>query len=154
MNDSVDTGILDRLLHIAVVIQQDMAATFSGTGLNPARVHLLWVLRERQPQTQQALAAALNVTPANVTGLVDALEKHGFVERRRHPEDRRAILVALTERGADTMRAMARDRELFATALVEDLDGDERRRLHDALGQVAERMEDLTRPMRESKGEA
>lgn len=84
MNDA-DTEILDRLLRIADLIQQDMAATFSGTGLNPARVHLLWELHQRGPSTQQTLAKALAVTPAYVTGLVDALETHGFAERRRHP---------------------------------------------------------------------
>ena len=154
MNEPIEVGILDRLLHIAILIQQDMAATFSGTGLNPARVHLLWELHIHGPQTQQALAVALNVTPANVTGLVDALETHEFAQRRRHPTDRRATLVTLTKRGEETTRAMARDREQFASALVEDLDGKQRRQLHGALNGVAERMEDLTRPMRESKAES
>ncbi len=40
--------------------------------------------------TQRALADALQVTPRNVTGLVDALADSGFVERAPHPTDRRA----------------------------------------------------------------
>ena len=39
------------------------------------------------------------VTAANVTGVVDTLQKKGFVLRRPHPRDRRVILVGLTPRG-------------------------------------------------------
>jgi hypothetical protein len=38
------------------------------------------------------------VSPRNVTGLVDGLAESGFVTREPHPTDRRATLVALTER--------------------------------------------------------
>jgi len=77
------------------------------------------VLHHSGPSNQQSLAAALSVSPRNVTGLVDALESGGFVDRRPHPSDRRATLVTLTERGADTVAEMARDRQDIAARLVE-----------------------------------
>lgn len=49
------------------------------------------------------------------------------------------------------MRAMARDRDTFAEALVQDLDDEQRHRLRTALDAIADRMDHLTRPMRESK---
>ena len=88
---SVQLHIFDRLLQIALLIQEDMASSFAGTGLTTARTHLLWELHQLGPSTQQALAAALKVSPRNVTGLVDALEAGGFAERRPHPTDRRAL---------------------------------------------------------------
>ena len=111
--------IFDRLLEIALLIQEDLARSFAGTGLTTARTHLLWVLHHSGPSNQQALASALAVSPRNVTGLVDALEAAGFVERRPHPSDRRATLVTLTDRGSDTMAEMSRDREAIAAELVE-----------------------------------
>ena len=111
--------IFDRLLEIALLIQDDLAASFAGTGLTTARTHLLWVLHHAGPSNQQSLAAALSVSPRNVTGLVDALEAGGFVERRPHPSDRRATLVTLTDLGTETMAAMARDRQAVAAQLVE-----------------------------------
>jgi DNA-binding MarR family transcriptional regulator len=41
----------------------------------------------------------LQVHPASVTGAVDKLEQQGLVVRVRHPEDRRAVLARLTDRG-------------------------------------------------------
>ena len=108
--------IFDRLLEIALLIQEDLAASFAGTGLTAARTHLLWVLHHSGPSNQQTLAAALSVSPRNVTGLVDALEAGGFVERRPHPSDRRATLVTLTEPGTEIMTQMAGDRQAIASS--------------------------------------
>ena len=49
-------AIFDRLLQIALLIQDDMARYFADTALTPARTHLLWELNRLGPSTQQALA--------------------------------------------------------------------------------------------------
>ena len=135
--------ILDRLLQIALLFQQDLARAFEGTALTSARVHLLWVVHQAGPSTQAALAAALDVTPRNVTGLVDALEAAGYLERRTHPSDRRAVLVALTALGEETMTAMARDRERLAADLVAGMDADRLARFEDDLAEIAGRLQAL-----------
>lgn len=135
--------VLDRLLQIALLFQQDLARTFEGTPLTNSRVHLLWVVHQTGPATQASLAAALEVTPRNITGLVDALEASGYVERRPHPGDRRAVLVALTQLGEQTMAAMARDREQLATDLMAGMDDDRLIRLEDDLAGIAERLQHM-----------
>ena len=45
------------------------------------------------------LAIALNVTPANVTGIVDRLVEQGLLSRQETPEDRRTLTLRTTERG-------------------------------------------------------
>ena len=106
---------------IAILLQEDLARSIAGTGLTRARTHLLWELHRLGPSTQQALAETLKVSPRNVTGLVDALESHGYLERRPHPTDRRALLVTLTDLGSQTMARMAADREQAAAQLLSDL---------------------------------
>lgn len=64
------------------------------------------------------LADALEVTPRNVTSLVDALEEEGLVKRQPHPTDRRATIVELRP-GPIDVDGLYRDRaaqvgELFA----------------------------------------
>lgn len=141
MSDEVH--VFDRLLEIALLIQQDMAHAFAGTALTAARVHLLWELQRLGPSTQQALATALDVSPRNVTGLVDALEPAGYVERRPHPTDRRATLVTLTGSGAETMAQMARERQQVATELVADLDREALAAFRGALDTVAGRLHSM-----------
>lgn len=103
------TALLDKLLLITSLFQQDMARAFADTPLTEARVTLLWTLALGGPSTQQALAEALSVTPRNISGLVDALEGHGYVRRTPHPSDRRAVLVRLTPKGDEVMTRMQRD---------------------------------------------
>jgi DNA-binding MarR family transcriptional regulator len=135
--------VFDRLLEISVLLHADMARAFTGTGLTTSRTHLLWELHRLGPSTQQALACALNVTPRNVTGLVDALESHGYVERRAHPTDRRALQVTLTERGSRTTAVMESDREQVAAALIAGLSDDELDQFDRTLTSVADRLRDM-----------
>ena len=140
---SAPEQVFDRLLEIALLIQEDLAASFAGTGLTAARAHLLWVLHHSGPSNQQALAAALAVSPRNVTGLVDALEAGGYVVRQPHPSDRRATLVTLTERGAETVARMVRDRRDIATRLVEGFGDARLGRLGTDLDTIAERLHQM-----------
>ncbi|MEV6488784.1 MarR family transcriptional regulator [Actinoplanes sp. NPDC051633] len=140
---SIEVQVFDRLLEISVLLHADMARSFAGTGLTTSRVHLLWELRRLGPSTQQALASALQVSPRNVTGLVDALESHGYLERHPHPTDRRAVRVTLTDLGERTMAAMESDREQAAAALTADLSEAELDQFGRALGTVADRLRRL-----------
>lgn len=115
------TAVLDRVLHLAHLVQADLARFEREQGLTTPRVHLLWVLGESGPTTQQALARALDVTPRNVTGLVDGLVASGYVTREPHPGDRRATLVTATERGSTAVTEMAASHTELATRLFGDV---------------------------------
>lgn len=114
----MSTTILDTLLAISILMQKDLEQSFEASGLTASRTHLLWELNRLGPSTQRELADALDVTARNVTGLVDALEATGFVTRGKHPTDRRATVVTLTDTGARVMRAMERDHDELSRKLV------------------------------------
>ncbi|MDQ6794833.1 MAG: MarR family transcriptional regulator [Chloroflexota bacterium] len=82
----------------------DFASTFRrwtralvGDALSYSRMRLLCELHDVGPRRMADLASALDVTPRNVTTLVDGLERDGFVRRRPHPTDRRATVIELTD---------------------------------------------------------
>lgn len=112
---------LDRVLELAVVLNDDMERELAHRGLTAARAHLVWVLHKRGPSTQQALAQALGVTPRAITGLVDALADGGFVTREPHPRDRRATLVTFTDNGAAAAETLECDHRELARALFGDM---------------------------------
>jgi DNA-binding MarR family transcriptional regulator len=115
------TAVLDRVLRLSSLVQADLARFEREAGLTTARVHLLWVLGQSGPSTQQALAAALDVTPRNVTGLVDGLVAGGHVTREPHPTDRRAILVTPTEQGSRTVDDLVRGHQDLGRRLFGDV---------------------------------
>jgi DNA-binding MarR family transcriptional regulator len=77
-----------------------LGSEMGRAGTTPARARLLAALRCHGSCKMSKLGALLAVTPRNVTKLVDGLEAEGLVARKPHPNDRRATLVCLTDRGA------------------------------------------------------
>lgn len=59
----------------------------------------LLALHESGPQTVTALAKLVYLSPATVVGIVDRLVEKGLAVRNRSSDDRRQVLVALTETG-------------------------------------------------------
>lgn len=56
------------------------------------------------PRTPAELAVGANVTRATMTGLIDTLERDGFVKREPDPDDRRMMSVRLTPKADKFLR--------------------------------------------------
>jgi DNA-binding MarR family transcriptional regulator len=69
-----------------------------GADLSLRQLSALYIIRH-ESATLGEVARRLMVTPAVVTGLIDRLEKRGYVRRVNEPGDRRRIHLALTDEG-------------------------------------------------------
>jgi DNA-binding MarR family transcriptional regulator len=85
------------------------------------------------------LSERILVTNGNVTWLVAALEREGFVKRRPDAADRRATVVRLTATGRRHFETMAAAHEALIADIFATLSPTERRALHAALGTVKAR---------------
>ena len=99
MSSDADPNLYEVLHHTAKVFSRWLDELFEGAGMSPARARLVGILNCRGSQTMAALAEALDVTPRNITGLVDGLEAEGLLTRRADPADRRATVIELTATG-------------------------------------------------------
>jgi DNA-binding MarR family transcriptional regulator len=113
------TARLSRLaLHVARVQEE----SFGKYGLNRGEVGVLAALRFAGPKQQSSptrLFKGLMLSSAGITSRLDRLEQRGYVKRSRHPEDRRGVLVELTESGRHVLEMAvsadtSRERELLA----------------------------------------
>jgi DNA-binding MarR family transcriptional regulator len=85
-------------------------------GLSPTEEKALDLLDRFGPLTAGELGQHSGLAPASVTGLVDRLQRKGFVHRRPHPDDRRRVLV---EAVPDRLAAMAPMFDDYVAALIE-----------------------------------
>jgi DNA-binding MarR family transcriptional regulator len=97
------TRLAGRFLHLL----QDRWA--EQHGLSEGRIAVLFRLYRTGPTPLGDLAAELNTTPRNITGLVDNLEKSGYVERIPDPTDRRSLRASLTEAGRERIHSIWRE---------------------------------------------
>jgi DNA-binding MarR family transcriptional regulator len=114
---------------------QARASASYGDASSYARVRLLCELHRDGPQRMADMAAALDVTPRNVTTLVDGLEREGLVQRRPHPTDRRATVIELIDSAHGAVeRSM--EHELAIGELLEKLTPADRATLIRLIGKL------------------
>jgi DNA-binding MarR family transcriptional regulator len=76
-----------------------MTAALAGETIHLGHVVLLASLFGKNDQTQTELTQTSGIEKSSVVLFLDFLEKDGWLERRRHPTDRRAHHVHLTDAG-------------------------------------------------------
>jgi DNA-binding MarR family transcriptional regulator len=98
-------------------------------GLSESRMGVLWRLRHRDSITLGDLAVELDVSPRNITGLVDHLEADGLVERFPDADDRRATRVRLAASGKQKLIDIKTEMVDQQHGLVADFTHDELQQL-------------------------
>jgi DNA-binding MarR family transcriptional regulator len=91
-------GFLLAKNHLAFLRQVE--AKLDPGGLTGRHFGCLTVIANEGPMTQQRLGERMGVDRTTVVAIVDVLERQGFVERRRNPNDRRAYALQVTPQGA------------------------------------------------------
>ena len=125
-------------MRVAHLIRRSAMVSLAPLDLTPAQSRALRTISKAQQAIRMGeLAATLGVVPRSATGLVDALQEAGLVERTVDPANRRSVLVTLTEQGRARQRAMSAARAAAGDGLFGDLTPDERRMLADLLGRVS-----------------
>jgi MarR family transcriptional regulator, lower aerobic nicotinate degradation pathway regulator len=114
---------------------------YERTGLHPYHHAVLLVLGEGSRETQGAIADALGYDRGQLVGLLDELEEHGLVERRRDPNDRRRHIVRLTPDGKRTLRRLRALARQIDDDFLAPLSDEERASLHALLLRLAEKHE-------------
>ena len=132
------TGRVGQLLFVVQQTAQSLAAERLGPlGLSPRAWGVLSTLAESGPLTQIELATTMSIDRTAMVYLLDELEEQSLVERVRHPRDRRAFLIHLTDGGRDVRRQAAAALAGAADALLTPLDPAEREQLNSLLATVA-----------------
>jgi DNA-binding MarR family transcriptional regulator len=93
--------------------------------LSLVHLNVLTAIEADGPLSMKRLAEAMDVTDASATGIVDRMEKRGLVERRHATEDRRVVLVHLTEAGRGVFSQMAEHRRETLSRILSELNDDE-----------------------------
>ncbi len=96
-------GIIGRLLEAGqLIMKEHLVPVIAQHGLKPGEFDVLAALRQSgDPYALMPteLYKLTMISSGGMTARLDRLEKAGIIERKPHPSDRRALMVALTENG-------------------------------------------------------
>ncbi|QLH20529.1 MarR family winged helix-turn-helix transcriptional regulator [Streptomyces sp. Rer75] len=126
--------LLVKLGQVAFKIAEDGIA---GTGLRVRHYSVLQALADNGAMPQLALGSFLRIDPATMVTSLDDLERAGFAQRTRDPQDRRRYAVDITDGGRKVLADLNRALVDLDSEILADLGTTERHSLHVLLGSLA-----------------
>jgi DNA-binding MarR family transcriptional regulator len=126
-----------NLVFTADLLVKRIANLLQPFDLSPASGLVLSMLADAEaPLPPNKIADRLIISRATVTGLIDSLERRGYVQRRPHHSDRRMLLVELMDSGRQVAQAFRPLVHHQQKLWLETLSEEEQQRLIDSLQQV------------------
>jgi len=114
-----------------------------STGLSMHQVSLMMQLNYRGACGMSEISERFNVTPAAASQLVDKLVQSGYIQREEDPNDRRAKLLNLTDKGQEVIQQGFEERYRWVDELTERLTEEERVQISEALDIMTRAAQDL-----------
>jgi len=105
-------------------------------GVSMTHMHVMWLLEHHGDLPMSRMADLLDVSFSNATGIVDRMEERGLVERVRVPDDRRVVLVRITERGIQAIEETEAFKQDRLQAILTHLDEAQATRLAAGLDDI------------------
>ncbi len=133
--DITAVSVFLNLLRVATDLSVALDSYLSRHGLLQGRwwVLILLMREDSKTSTPSVLAEKAGVTRATMTGLIDGLEQSGLVERVNTKNDRRSVLIRLTDAGQAKLDAVMPDYYRKVRRCMQSLDEEKRNQLHQLL---------------------
>jgi DNA-binding MarR family transcriptional regulator len=129
------TALVDDVVRAAAHLEPELEEALNEHGLTrPSYLVLLALLGAEEHQlTQRELMASVRRTSGTLSVRLARLERAGYVERERDPDDRRGAIVTLTDRGRERVEAARPAYEETAARLAAGLPDDDREQFAERL---------------------
>ncbi|MFC5471235.1 MarR family winged helix-turn-helix transcriptional regulator [Cohnella suwonensis] len=130
----------DQVLQLRDTVQQfirsfgllEQTTTPCGFSMSLSQVFAIQEL-EKQTLTITELAERLRLERSSVSRLVDGLVKGGFVSRELNENNRREVLLDLTEKGTSSIRRVREQSVQFYNDILENLSENEQMMFYNSL---------------------
>ena len=114
--------VLVRLFRNINVIEERAICTGDYKDVTANDMHVIEAIGLEEGRNMSYVAKKLNITMGSLTTAVNHLVKKMYVERNRSEEDRRVVLVKLTDKGVDAYRHHEEYHRQMTEAVLEKLD--------------------------------
>ncbi|MGI6066224.1 MAG: MarR family winged helix-turn-helix transcriptional regulator [Bacillota bacterium] len=99
---------------------------FARWGLTETKFNALVLLYKKDGMALWELGEEMLVSRANITGLMDRLERRGLVTREINPDDRRSLTARLTTKARQLVEEILPELDKFNNNVMKGLDGEEK----------------------------
>ena len=139
-------SLLYAVKQVELVVRAHLDELLRDSGVTALQYTALTVLARRDGLTSAELARNSFVTPQAMADLVTALERGGFIERRRNPDNRRQLLISITPEAHALLDRFDGPVAGIEARMVEGFDVAERERFRDFLNRARSSLEAAAPP--------
>lgn len=132
-NYEVLHDILVRLFQEILDIESKALITSEFKDISVNDMHIIEAIGEREPKNMSSVAKIMSVTVGTLTIAINSLVKKGYVHRERSEEDRRVVLISLTEKGKKANAHHMKFHDGMIQAVLKDLNEEQQEVLVKAL---------------------
>ena len=148
--DNVTLSLLDIVPRLNRWAEASVTRAAGDNRLSLRQLSALTMI-ESEKTTLGDVARRLMVTPAVVTGLIDRLERRGYVRRINSTDDRRRVLLALTDEGRAAAESVSNQLQQELTAALRGFGASELEQLDRSLTRLRPVATELERSMPDSR---
>ncbi len=125
--DSYNTinEVLVKLFNEIMHIEEKAIITEEFKDISNNDMHIIEAIGKGEPKNMSTIAKSLSVTVGTLTIAINNLVKKGYVSRVRSEEDRRVVLISLSEKGDKAYDHHKRFHEEMVEATLEGLNKSE-----------------------------
>ena len=103
-SESVLNKLLVQLFRDILDIEEKWLQNSEFSDLSVTEIHVIEAISLDKERTMSEVAYDLSITVGTLTTAINKLVKKGYVDRRRIEEDRRVVLVMLTDKGKEVFK--------------------------------------------------
>ena len=142
IRDDSSFPMLIRQIRDGLLYQIERQLVDSGLAINYSQHLVVKIIAKNGPQMPGDLARYLDHNAGAMTRLLDQLEDKGYVRRKPHAQDRRALTIELTPAGNELWRKMSQFIEHAQELALRDLKSTDRAKLFDLLKRVRDTLDE------------
>jgi len=122
MGKKTNNKIEEKIRNISKYLNEYTKDHLKCYNLTLGRFHVLRVIIESQPVSMGEIHEELHMANSTVTVIVDYLHEAGLVKRKRDTEDRRVVLLEITDKGRKIMESLLEKRQNFMKKSLLDME--------------------------------
>lgn len=130
--------LLVKIFNNILEIEESALRNGVFSDLSVREIHIIDVIGNKDQRMMTEVAKDLNITVGTLTTAINKLIKKGYVERNRIEEDRRVVMVKITEKGAQAKRAHGEFHREMVNSMMIDQSEEEMEILLVSLGKLNE----------------
>lgn len=135
-NNRMLNELLVNLFHNVMNAEAKAVITEEFKDITNNDMHILEAIGIEEPRSMSRIAGELHVTVGTLTTNMNSLEKKGYLERNRSTQDKRVVLVTLTEKGRKAFFHHRDFHRKMIHTILHDLDEEEMKTLIRCLGKL------------------